>query len=454
MPAFTPITSDDIKQLRAIVGDGAVIDDPKQLQQWSRDSYWYSPVLKPQLDDKCAEVIVQPCSMDALLAVIAFAVAQHVPITPRGAGTGNYGQGVPLHGGILLDTKALTGVLELTPERIRAQAGAKMIDLERAANGVGAELRFYPSTLMTATAGGFLAGGSGGVGSITHGTLWDPGNILSVSIVTVEAQPRVITVDTVEALRGVIHNCGLTCVIADLTLALAPRQPWEEFAAVFDSFDAAYQFGFELAHSDTLRKRLISVFELGIAPYFKQLIRNGAARPDKALVLLELAGDDVPAALHATAARHGGVVSYHNPPERYHTGGMMLSDFTWNHTTLWAMKSDPAMTYLQDSFEVGRGLEQHRMRKARFGESVLSHIEFMRFRGELVPQGLSLVRFTSKEKLWELIAWCEANGFWVANPHTHRLDEDVRWNGQPILDAKQRWDPQGLLNPGHLGPPA
>ena len=25
----------------------------------------------------------------------------------------------------------------------------------------------------------------------------------------------------------------------------------------------------------------------------------------------------------------------------------LLSDYTWNHTTLWAMNTDPAYTYLQ-----------------------------------------------------------------------------------------------------------
>jgi hypothetical protein len=68
----------------------------------------------------------------------------------------------------------------------------------------------------------------------------------------------------------------------------------------------------------------------------------------------------------------------------------------------------------------------------------------------MYPQGLSLVRFHSPEQLWELIDYCESIGIWIANPHTHYLDEDVRWNGQPILEAKLRWDPHGLLNPGHL----
>jgi hypothetical protein len=63
---------------------------------------------------------------------------------------------------------------------------------------------------------------------------------------------------------------------------------------------------------------------------------------------------------------------------------------------------------------------------------------------------LTLVRYQSKPQLWELIDYCESIGMRIANPHTYYLDEDVRWNGQPILDARARWDPHSLLNPGHL----
>jgi FAD/FMN-containing dehydrogenase len=439
-----------LAELRTIVGEAHVNADVKQLQLWSRDHYWYSPVLRPELDDKTGEVSVQPQSVDALKAVIACAFKHTVPITLRGAGTGNYGQGVPLFGGILLDMRGLTQILEISPAHIRVQSGAKLLDMERAANAQDLELRFYPSTLTTATAGGFLAGGSGGIGSVTYGTLWDDGNVLGATVMTVEAEPRLIQVDSAEALGGVIHNCGLTCVIVELTLAIAPRRAWEELAYAFDSFDDAYRFAEQLAQNDALAKRLISVFEWPIPGYFRQLVKNGAAPDGKALVLLELAGQDT-AALRATAAAHNGVLTLHNGPERYHSGGMMLSDFTWNHTTLWAMKADEQLTYLQDMFTPGHALEQHHARKARYGEAVHTHIEFMRFKGKLVPQGLSIVRFESKQQLWELIAWCESMGMWIANPHTHRLDEDVRWNGKPILDAKARWDPNALLNPGHLG---
>jgi FAD/FMN-containing dehydrogenase len=445
MNTLTPTLLDE---LRAIVGAQHVITDHQQLLHRSKDHYWYSPVLTPILDGKAAEVQVSPGSTDELLAVIALAARQRIPITPRGAGTGNYGQGVPMQGGILLNHARLVRVLELTPAAMRVETGIKLIDMERQARKIGAELRFYPSTLMTATAGGFLAGGSGGVGSVTWGTLWDEGNVLSITVATIEETPQVITIHSAAEMQGVIHNCGLTCFILDLTLALAPAQPWAQYAVAFDSLEAALRCGEALAYDDTLPKRLVTVLEWPIPGFFRQFAKAGIAPAGKALLLLELVTE--PAELVGRLAAHGGTLTWQSPHEKYHKGGLMLSDFAWNHTTMWVMKADPNYTYLQDSFLPDRVYEQLQLRKARYGDDLLAHIEFMKFRGQLLPQGLSIVRFHSKEQLWELMAYCESIGQWIANPHTHRLDEDVRWNGQPILDAKARWDPHGLLNPGHL----
>jgi FAD/FMN-containing dehydrogenase len=434
--------------LRAIVGAERVVTTANTLRHGSRDFYWFSPVIKPQLDDKRAEVIVRPETMEELVAVIALAVRERIPITPRGAGTGNYGQGVPLHGGILLSLKGLDRIIDLTRAYARVQAGVILHTIELEARRMGAELRFYPSTLPTATAGGFLAGGSAGVGSITWGSLWDEGNVLGVTMVTIEEQPQVLTLTGPEALQGVIHNCGLTGIIADLTLALAPAQPWQQYVAAFDSFETALRFGEALTYDESLSKRLVTVLEWPIPSYFGQLVKEDACPEGQAVLLLHL--DIEPQALKTRAAAYGGRITWHSPDGMYRPAKVQLTDFSWNHTTLWAIKADEQLTYLQDQFDPQRVYEQLRLRKARYGADVLEHIEFMKFRGRMYPQGLSIVRFRSKEQLWELIEFCESIGIWVANPHTHYLDEDVRWNGQPILDAKARWDPHGLLNPGHL----
>lgn len=442
------ITEKTLHDLAAVVGAEHVITDATQLQNNSRDCYWYSPVLKPQLDDKAGDVIVRPGTMDELVATIAVAVRERIPITLRGAATGNYGQSVPLRGGLVLNTKQLDKILTLTPEAVRVQTGVVLHTMEQEARKIGAELRFYPSTLLTATAGGFLAGGSGGVGSITWGTLWDDDNVQGATIVTVEERPQILTITAPQELLGVIHNCGLSAVIADLTFPLAPAQPWAQYVVAFDTFEGALHCGEVLAHDSTLAKRLVTVLEWPIPSFFRQLVRAGAAPEGKAQMLLMLTLDQ--AELQQRVQAFGGVVTWHSPPEDYLKRGLLLSDFAWNHTTLWAMKVDEQITYLQDQFDPERLYEQLRLRKERYGDQLLEHIEFMKFRGRLYPQGLSLVRYQGRDQLWELMNYCEKIGIWIANPHTHYLDEDVRWNGQTLLDAKARWDPHSLLNPGHL----
>ncbi|MBI1296898.1 FAD-binding protein [bacterium] len=437
-----------LAQLRAIVGEEHVLTDERALLQQSKDFYWFSPVLKTLLEDKRADVMVRPGTVDELLAVIRLAVRQRIPITARGAGTGNYGQGIPIHGGILLNLKRLDQILEVTADAMRVQAGTLLIDMEQAARNVGLELRFFPSTIQTATAGGFVAGGAGGIGSVTWGTLWDDDNVRAATVVTIEEDPQILTIDHADALRGVIHNCGLTSIILDCTLALAPAQPWAQYVVAFDNFTDALRCAEDLAFDDSQANRLVTALEWPIPSYFRQLVKDGACPEGKAVLLLHVVCDE--AMLAAKVSSYGGGITWRSPHENYLRSGWQLSDFSWNHTTLWAMKTDPSLTYLQDMFLPDKVYEQLAQRKARYGDMVLEHVEFMKFGGRLVPQGLTLVRFQSPEQLAELMTWCESIGIWIANPHTHFLDEDVRWNGQPILDARARWDPHGLLNPGHL----
>lgn len=445
---MSTLSTSVLDELNEILGAENVSTDPKYVDKNCRDCYWYSPVLKPELDDKVAEVIVRPETRDELVEVIRLAVAHKIPVTMRGAGTGNYGQGVPMAGGILISTKRMVQILSLTPEAARVEAGTVLINIEKEAQKVGAELRFFPSTVLTATAGGFLAGGSGGVGSITWGTVWDEGNILGVTVVTIEENPQVLTLSTPEEMKGVIHNCGLTCIIADLTFALAPAQPWEQYVVAFDTFEQAVRFGHSLAFDELATRRLITPLEWPIPSFFRQIVREGASPEGKAIVLLQVVM--ARSELESRVEPFGGAVTWYSPHEKYQKEGWQLVDFSWNHTTLWAMKHDENLTYLQDQYDPERVYEQWGLLKERYGDDILGHMEFTKWGGRIVPGGLSIVRFHSKEKLWELIEFCESIGVVVANPHTHRLDEDWRWNGQPILDAKARWDPHTLLNPGHL----
>src|SRR5437868_4677626 len=198
MPATAAETTAryDIDRFLGVVGDVPVTTDMQRVRLRSRDYFWYSPVLNAQLHGKSADVVATPRDEGDVIRVAAACWKHRVPITPRGAATGNYGQAVPLEGGVLLDLTGMTAIEWQKPGVIRCAPGLKMNDLDAATRPHGWELRMHPSTKRMATIGGFVAGGSGGIGSINYGGLREPGNILTARVVTLEETPRIIELRT------------------------------------------------------------------------------------------------------------------------------------------------------------------------------------------------------------------------------------------------------------------
>src|SRR6185295_3128661 len=110
----------------------------------------------------------------------------------------------------------------------------------------------------TATLGGFICGGSGGVGSITWGGLRDRGNVLGARVLTMEASPRALELRG-DDVRRVIHAYGTTGIVTEVEIALAAAPLWIDAAVAFADFAAAARFAYALACQDALLKKLVSV---------------------------------------------------------------------------------------------------------------------------------------------------------------------------------------------------
>jgi len=441
--------SDLATALSEIVEDPVrVITQPQVVERLSRDFYWYSPVLRPLLDGKHADVVVQPISVDEIRAVMAYCYAHEVPVTVRGAGTGNYGQAVPLHGGVVLDLQRMDRIETITDDGVAVcEPGVKLGALENAAREQGWELRCYPSTVAKASVGGFLGGGSGGVGSVAHGGLRDFQTVRAIEIVTMEAVPRVLLHEG-DAVHEIMHSWGTNGVITKIWLALTPAVEWAQCAIAFATFAEAFDFSEKIATSAVWTKRLVTVFEWPIPSFFSP-VKNLVNR-DEALIFLLIANEQREALEEQTRAA-GGTVTYAEPYAGLRSVPL-LSDYTWNHTTLWAMKADPAYTYLQCGFDATRSREQLALLKAKFGDDFLHHIEWMKSgAGTIFPAAIPVVRFSTEERLNEMIDFCRANGVGVANPHVNHVEGGGRYREDNVqLQAKYRNDAKGLMNPGKM----
>ena len=101
----------------------------------------------------------------------------------------------------------------------------------------------------------------------------------------------------------------------------------------------------------------------------------------------------------------GGAIVFERPYGNESDDIPPLYEFTWNHTTLWALKSDRSITYLQCLFNGPDYLDKIARTIATFGDETPMHLEFTRFDGHVAAFGLQLVRFTSEKRLYEIIGW-------------------------------------------------
>jgi FAD/FMN-containing dehydrogenase len=421
---------------------------PQVVSRLSKDFYWYSPVLRKQLEDKVADVVVYPLHVTEIQDVLRYCYAHDIPVTPRGAGTGNYGQAVPLHGGVLLDLSRMDAIESITEDGIAiCQPGVRLGALENEARMKGWELRCYPSTIVKASVGGFLAGGSGGIGSVSHGGLRDFETVRALDVVTMEEEPRLIHREG-QAVHDILHAWGTNGIITRISLALTPSVEWAQCAAAFDTFEQAFDFSERIAGSPEWTKRLVTVFEWPI-PSFLSPIRN-VVREGKALVFLMIA-EQQRTKLEEAVREAGASVTFSAPYIGLRSMPL-LSDYTWNHTTLWAMKADPGWTYLQCGFDPVTARSQFAKLKQRFGDEFLFHLEFMKNgQGTMIPGSIPVVRFSTEERLNEMIDYCREIGVGVANPHVNNVEGGGRYSGDNVqLMAKYRYDSKGLLNPGKM----
>ena len=441
----------DIAALRAAIGPIKQEDNPVLVKQKSRDFYWYSPVLKRELETVTADVVVSPTSEAEVRAVLAAACKLGIPVTPRGAGTGNYGQAMPLMGGVLLNLAEMNRIRSIERGRVVCEPGAILIDIDKAAEASGQELRMFPSTRGTASLGGFVAGGSGGVGSIIWGGLRDFGNVLRLRVMTMEEAPRTLEL-TGEDLHKAVHAYGTNGVITEVEAPLTARYDWVDLIVGFDSFDAATAYALALAEQDGILKKLITVVA-GPAPH-DYFLRHRALIPQgQSVVILMIAP-------HALDAFHAFTRAYQNArilldssrasPETL-AGLPPNYELTWNHTTLRALRVDPRITYLQVRYPSDAALKVIKRLHDRYGDEVRGHLELIRFNGRIGFAGLPLVKFTTEARLNEIIAEHEAMGAMIFNPHRYTLEEGGMKQTDAIqLAFKRETDPKGLLNPGKM----
>jgi FAD/FMN-containing dehydrogenase len=371
-------------------------------------------------------------------------------VTPRGTGTGNYGQAMPLSGGVVLSLAEMNAVKAVGRGRVTVEAGAVLAVIDRETRQTGQELRMHPSTYATATIGGFIAGGSGGIGSINWGGLRDIGNVLRARVVTMEASPRVLEMKGADLLK-VMHAYGTNGIITELEMPLDAAYDWVDVLVGFDDFQKAAAFANDIGNRDGLLFKEIAAIAAPV-PHDYFLRHQKFLRRDQSLVCVMVAAHALaPFLALAELSRAEIVYRSDTLTDAEKKGLPPVYELTWNHTTLRGLRVDPTITYLQVLYPFPDHLKHVATMTRLLGDEVPGHLEFIRFDGNVCCTGLPVVRFTSEARLDAIIRLHEDNGCVIFNPHRYTLEEGgMKQTDAAQLAFKREADPKGLLNPGKM----
>src|SRR5436309_409452 len=209
-------------ELRQLLGNDAVADDPETLAAHSGDK-WFA-AHEP-------EIVVFARSTSDVSKLLQFASAEKVPVTARGAGFGYVGGCVPARGGIALSLIRMNRINEINFADAIAivEPGVITADLKAAAK---AQKLFYPpdpASMKDCTIGGNVATNAGGPRCLKYGVTRN--YVIGLEVVLANGEVlrtggRVHKNKTGFDLIGLfVGSEGMLGVVTEITLRLLPLPP-------------------------------------------------------------------------------------------------------------------------------------------------------------------------------------------------------------------------------------
>jgi len=228
-----------IDELITIFGKEQVLTEPEDMIAYSYDASHAEA--KP-------EAVVFATTTEQISELMKFAYREHIPVTPRGQGSGLSGGSVPLKKGIVLSMDKMQNVIDFDPANrlITVEAGLTTSDIDP----IAAEANLFyppdPGSVTFSTIGGNVAENAGGLRGLKYGVTKDYVKMMKVVL----PQGDIVTLGNkcVKHVAGFnmegifVGSEGLLGIMTEVTLALLPiPQHHESALAIFDSLEDAAQ---------------------------------------------------------------------------------------------------------------------------------------------------------------------------------------------------------------------
>jgi FAD/FMN-containing dehydrogenase len=234
-------TREDVRsRLVAALGESKVLSSPADTVLYRKDTYRipfesdykYSP-----------DLVVLPETTDDVMAVVAIASDGNIPLIPKGGGSNRTGMLVPIHGGIVVDTIKMNGIVDLNlPDlHVTVQPGLTLKKLEEHLNEYGLTLAHEQGSHRMATVGGAISTSAFSRKNQKYGTIAD--RVMSLEVVLADGRilrtgPKVLYTSTGMRLHDLFIGAeGTLGIVTEATLRVEPYPEARDMVlAFFDDF--------------------------------------------------------------------------------------------------------------------------------------------------------------------------------------------------------------------------
>lgn len=244
--ARAPSRSSSIaRDLREVLGDSQVVEAPGELQTFAYDASF-----ETQLRPRLPEAAVIAGSEEDVVAVMKYAYENTIPVTTRGAASGQAAGAAPYAGGIVLAMNAMNRVIEVDEANLQAfcEPGVVHAQLNAALKPRGLVFPPDPGSSKMATVGGMASTNAAGMRALKYGATgaWvlglnvvlPDGTLIETGSVNSRAKQSSAGFELTKLLVGAEGTLG---VITRLRLKLMPVPPSR--AIVTATFDDAEDAG-------------------------------------------------------------------------------------------------------------------------------------------------------------------------------------------------------------------
>ncbi|MFJ3403114.1 FAD-binding protein [Promicromonospora sp. NPDC090134] len=191
--------------------DGELVTDDEALTEAATD-YGHLTHHRPR-------AVLRPGSVDDVVTLVRFADEHGLVVAVRGQGHSTFGQ-AQADSGVVIDSRTLATIHEITPDHAVVDAGVQWLDLVRATLAVGIAPPVSTDYLGLSVGGTLCVGGIGGA-SQHFGMLVD--NTVELQVVTGDGRLVTCSADhEPELFEAVLGGLGQFAVIVRATVRLEP----------------------------------------------------------------------------------------------------------------------------------------------------------------------------------------------------------------------------------------